>query len=77
MKYRMYQIRHRPFFVCWVGKNLFSYEDFLGLYEMDKTDAKILWLRFDSKTLRGHCYDGCAVMMGKRKEVATQIKNDT
>ena len=64
---------------------MFSYEDFLGLHEMEKADAigianiikdKILRLDFDSKKLRGKCYNGCATMMGKKKGVAMQIKND-
>ena len=27
------------FCICWVDENLFLYEDFLGLYEMEKTNA--------------------------------------
>ena len=37
----------------------------------------ILRLGFDSEKLLGkNCYDGWATMMGKKKEIATQIKND-
>ena len=28
------------FCVCWVDEDLISHEDFIGLYEMEKTDAK-------------------------------------
>ena len=61
-------------------KTFFSFEEFLGLYEMEKTDAVIienfikdiiLRLGFDSKKLRGQGYDGCATMMEKKKGVAT------
>ena len=61
-------------------KTFFSFEEFLGLPEMEKTDAVsienfikdiILRLGFDSKKLRGQGYDGCATMMGKKKGVAT------
>lgn len=71
--------------VRWVDENLFSHEDFLGLYEMEKTDAssiveiiKDLFLRmgFDSNKLRGQCYDGCSTMMGKKNGVAKKIKDD-
>ena len=31
---------------------------------------------FDREKLRGQRYDGCATMTGKKKGVATQIKND-
>ena len=71
--------------VRWVDQNLFSYEDFLGLYQMEKTDAVsiaifikgiILRMSFDSEKLQGQCYDDCATMMGKKKGVDTQIKND-
>ena len=30
------------FCVRWVDENLFSYEDFLGLHEMEKADAMII-----------------------------------
>ena len=36
----------------------------------------ILWLGFDSKKMRGQCYDGCTIMMGKMKRVAKPIRND-
>ena len=73
------------FCVRWVDKNLWSHEDFLGLHELVETDATTLAnvikdilvrLGFDSGKLRGQCYDGCSTMMGKKKGVAVQIKND-
>ena len=86
MKHRTYQINSRSFScVLWVDENIFSYEDFLGLHEMEKTDAInianiikyiILRLGFNSEKLRGQSYDGCATMMWKKKEISTQIRND-
>ena len=51
---------------------------------MEKTNAisianfikhTILQLGFDNENLQFQCYDGCATILGKKKEVATQIKN--
>ena len=73
------------FCVHWVDGNLFSNADFLGLHKVEKTDAInianfikdiILRLGFGSEKLRGQCYDRCTTMMGKKKGVATQTKND-
>ena len=74
------------FCVCWVDEDLHSHEDFIGLYEMEKTDAttmvniiiKDIFLRLglDKTKLRGQCYDGCSTMMGEKKGVATLIKRD-
>ena len=36
----------------------------------------ILRLAFDSKKLQGQYYDSCVTMMGKKRGVTTQIKND-
>ena len=76
MKHWVYQIKKQTFFrVCWVDENLFSYDAFLGLHEMKKTNAisianfiKDITLRlcFDSKKLRGQCNDCCATMMRKK-----------
>ena len=66
------------FCVLWVDENLFSYEDFLGQHEVEKTDAIsiatfikdiILRLGFDNEKLRGQCYDGCATIMEKKKYI--------
>lgn len=55
-------------------------EDFLGLHEMEKTDATslanfikdiIFRLDFDIEQLRDQCYDNCAAMLWEKKEVAT------
>ena len=68
------------FCVCWVDENLFSYEEFLGLHEMENIDAVsianfikdiVLRLGFDSEKLRDQCYDGCATMVTKKKGVAS------
>ena len=73
------------FCVRWIDDNLIPYEDFLGLYEMEKTDANsiveiikdsLLRFGFDKERLRGQCYDGCSTMMGKKNGVAKQIKDD-
>ena len=73
------------FCVRWVDEDLHSHEDFIGLYEMEKTDAttmvnviKDIFLKvgLDKAKLRGQCYDGCSTMMGKKKGVATLIKRD-
>ena len=62
------------FCVCWLDKNLFSYEHFLGLHEMEKSNTIIivsyfikdiiLRLDFGSKKLRGYSRGGCATMVG-------------
>ena len=61
------------------------HEDFIGLHQMDKIDATtvikviediMLRLGLDPSKLRGQCYDGCNTMMGLKKGVSTQIKND-
>ena len=68
-----------------VDKYLNPHEDFIGLHQMDKIDATtltkvikdiILRLGLDPSKLRGQCYDGCNTMMGLKKGVSTQIKND-
>ena len=79
------------FGICWVYEHLFSYDDFLGLNEMKKTNAIsiesfikdiIIQLGFDSENMRDQCYDSCAEMkkpklgeIWKNKGVATQIKS--
>ena len=73
------------FRVRWIDENLTLYEDFLGLYEMEKTDAdsivriikdSLLCFGFDKEKLRGQCYDGCSTMMGTKTGVSKQVKND-
>ena len=73
------------FCVRWVDEDLISHEDFIVLYEMEKTDDTsmvvvikdiILQLGLEGEKLRGQCYDGCSIMIGKKKGVATQIKKD-
>ena len=73
------------FCVHWVDEDLHSHDDFIGLYEMEKMDATMmvnvvrdifLRLGLDKAKLRGQRYDGCSTMMGKKKGVATLIKQD-
>ena len=68
-----------------MDEDLHSHKDFIGLDEMEKTDAttmvsiiKDIFLRLDldKAKLRGQCYDGCSTTMGKKKGVATLIKRD-
>ena len=72
------------FSVRWIDENVTLYEDFLGLYEMEKTDTdsivhiikdSLLRFGFDKEKLRGQCYDGCSTMMGKKTGVSKQIKD--
>ena len=71
--------------IRWVDKDLNPHEDFIGLHQVDKLDATtltkvikdiILRLGLDPSQLRGQCNDGCSTMMGLKKGVSTQIKND-
>ena len=64
------------FCVYWVDEDLHSHEDFIGLYEMEKTDAATMVKGLDNAKLHGQCYDGCSTMTGKKKGVATLIKQD-
>ena len=66
--------------VCWVDENLFSYEDFLELHEMEKTNVisiknviKDIFLRlgFESEKFRD---DGCATMMGNKKGLKNYLR---
>ena len=59
-----------------MDENLHFPEDFIGLYEMENTDAatminviKDIFLRLglDKAKLPRQCYDGCNTMMGKKK----------
>ena len=57
----------------WVDEDLISYEDFVVLYELEKTDAKsmiamikgILRFGLDRKKKRGQCHDGCSPTIRK------------
>ena len=73
------------FCVRWIDENLTPYEDFLGLYEMEKTDAdsivriikdSLLRFGFDKEKLRVQCCDGLRTMMRKKTGVSKQIKDD-
>ena len=71
------------FCVCWIDEDLSSHEDLIGLHEMEKTDAtsmvaviKDITLRFgiDAEKLRGHCYNDCSTMMGKKRSYNSNQK---
>ena len=63
------------FFVRWVDEDLHSHEDFVDLYEMEKTYAPTMAVNVIKDILRRcQCYYGCSTMMGKKKRVATLIK---
>ena len=66
----------------WVDGNLEAHEDFVGLYEIESTEASVLLHTLcDSGTrmnlsiarIRGQCYDGSSSMAGARRKVAAQI----
>ena len=58
------------------------YEEFVGLYQLDKTNAEtivtvlidvLLALSLDIHRLRGQCYDGASTMSGAKSGVAKRI----
>ena len=66
-----------------VDNELFAHEEFVGLYQLDKTDATtivtairdvLLMLNLDIHRLRGQCYDGASTMSGLKSGVARQIQ---
>ena len=66
----------------WVDDELEAHEEFIGLYQMESTDANsivamtrdvMLRLNISFAKLSGQCYDGAASMSGVRKGVSTQI----
>ena len=66
----------------WVDESLEPHESFVGLYEIESTEASTIlaaihdvMLRLDLSVnkLRGQCYDGAASMAGKCKGVAKRI----
>ena len=81
----VYNKEQAMFCVRQVDEGLISHEDFIGLYEMEKTDStstsavikdNVLRLGLDEEKLRGQCYDGCRTIVGKKRGVETQIKKD-
>ena len=61
--------------IRWVDTELEVHEDFIGLYEVDKTDADtitrtifdaLLRLSLPLDDLKGQCYDGASTMSGKK-----------
>ncbi len=69
----------------WVGSNFDVHEEYLGLYQLDKTDAETIYLvikdmlqalNLDIHKVRGQCYDGASSMSGSKKGVAKRIKEE-
>ena len=67
---------------CYIHDELQAYEEFVGLYQLDKTDAKsivatlkdvMVGMNLDIHHLRRQCYDGVSTMSGVRTGVAKQI----
>ena len=65
-----------------IDDDLSVHEEFVGLYQLDRTDAKtivtvlkdvILSFDLDIHHLRGQCYDGASTMSGPKSGVAKQI----
>lgn len=65
-----------------VDDNLQVHEEFVGVYQLDKTDANtitivlkdvVLALNLDIHRLRVQCYDGASTMSGAKSGVARQI----
>ena len=66
----------------WVDSKLEAHEVFIGLYEVDSTEAAVLLtvihdvllrMNISINKLRGQCYDGASSMSGARQGVATLI----
>ena len=66
----------------WVDSCLAAHEEFMGLYQVDSTEASVLnqvihdfltRLNISINKVRGQCYDGAAAMSGSRTGVATRI----
>ena len=66
----------------WVDNNFEAQEEFIGMHEVDSTDASTLYqvikdvllrLNLSITKARGQCYDGAAAMSGCRSGVAKRI----
>ena len=71
--------------IRWVNKDFEANEEFLGLHEVESTNATSLMamirdvmirLNLSFSKLRGQCYDGASSMSGIRTGVATQIQKE-
>lgn len=69
----------------WIDSNLIPHEDFIGLYQIGKTNAQtittvikdsLIRLNLCINNCRGQCFDGCSTMAGHKTGVATSIKKD-
>ena len=68
--------------ICWVNNGLQAHEDFNGMYVTASRDANsivaiikdaLMRMNLSLAQCRGQCYDGAAVMQGRRNGVAVQI----
>lgn len=66
-----------------IDHNLDVYEEFLGMYQIDKTTAEsitstivdaLVRFQIPLTKLRGQCYDGCSTMAGSRNGVAAKVQ---
>ena len=73
------------FVIRWVDSAFKAHEEFMGLYQLDKTDAETIHevikdilqaFNLDIHNIRGQCYDGASAMSGSKKGVAKKIKDD-
>lgn len=69
----------------WADEYLMPHEDFIGLYQIDKTDActiaatikdVLIRAQMPLDNCRGQCYDGCSTMSGLKSGVAAIIKTE-
>ena len=70
--------------MCWVDNNFEAHEEFIGMHEVDSTDASTLYqmikdvllqLNLSITKARGQYYNGATVISGCRSGVAKRIMN--
>ena len=71
--------------IRWVDDQLQPHEDFIGLYQLDKTTADFITgrikdvlvrLELPLSRCRGQCFDGASTMRGARNGVAKQLNDE-
>ena len=71
--------------IRWVHADLEPHEDFIGLYQLDKTSADFITgrikdvlvrLKLSLSRCRGQCFDGASTMRGPRNGVAKQLSDE-
>ena len=71
--------------IRWVDADLEPHEDFIGLYQLDKTSADFITgrikdvlvrLEVSLSRCRGQCFDGASTMRGARNGVAKQLSDE-